>query len=147
MCLFIFKKWIDVLSILMLLFYSLWLVFLLISQGNEGNCGCLGTWISLTPLEGLLKNIALLIPLVFFFNKPAPVFKYRPILLSIIIIIAGVAIPFIVAPPIFSNANLGDPSKEYYPDYSLITQDSVLIEHLKEDKKIVASWETANTAS
>lgn len=137
-CLFIYKKWIDTLSILMLLFYSLWLVFLLVFQGNEGNCGCLGNWISLTPLEGLLKNIALLVPLVFFFNKPAPIFKYRPVLLSIIIIIAGITIPYIVAPPIFSKANFGDPSKAYYPDYGLIIQDTVIIKHLKEDKKIVA---------
>lgn len=138
MCLFIYKKWIDILSILMLLFYSLWLVFLLTFQGNEGNCGCLGNWVALTPLEGLLKNIALLIPLIFFFNKPAPVFKFRPALLSMIIIIAGIAIPYIVAPPIFSNANLGDPSKAYYPDYSLVTQDSSVIQRLRKEKKIVA---------
>jgi len=45
------------LSLWMLLVYSVYLLYIIIRFGNEGNCGCYGQEFSLTPFQGILKNI------------------------------------------------------------------------------------------
>ena len=137
-CLFIYKKWTDILAIIMLLIYSTWLITILVINGNEGNCGCMGNWIELTPLEGLMKNVLMLGLIVLFFKRPSLELKFRPMLFLLVAIIMGLTVPYIVAPPIFTEASYGDPTKSYFPQYSLITQDSLILKNLSEDKKIVA---------
>ncbi len=44
-------------SLWMLLVYTVYLGYVVIRFGNEGNCGCYGQEFSLTPLQGVLKNI------------------------------------------------------------------------------------------
>lgn len=39
---------------------SLYLIFLLIKEGNQGSCGCFGEWIYMKPLESLIKNIVMM---------------------------------------------------------------------------------------
>ena len=68
---------------ILLVFFTLYLIFILITQGNDGNCGCFGVKHSFTPLEGVIKNgltLLLLIVLAKFneyrllFNKEKAVF-------------------------------------------------------------------------
>jgi thiol-disulfide isomerase/thioredoxin len=47
------------LSLASLLMYTLYLLYVILVFGNEGNCGCFGRQLELTPLEGILKNVAL----------------------------------------------------------------------------------------
>jgi hypothetical protein len=47
-------------SFSLLTFFTFYLVFILATQGNNGNCGCFGNAIQLTPLQGILKNILML---------------------------------------------------------------------------------------
>lgn len=44
-------------SLWMLLVYTVYLVYIIVRFGNEGNCGCYGQEFSLTPLQGIFKNI------------------------------------------------------------------------------------------
>lgn len=44
-------------SLWMLFVYSLYLIYIIVRFGNEGNCGCYGQEFSLTPLQGVFKNI------------------------------------------------------------------------------------------
>ena len=43
------------LTVISLLIFCLYLIFVMINTGNNGNCGCFGNKISMTPLEALIK--------------------------------------------------------------------------------------------
>jgi hypothetical protein len=47
-------------SIGLLVFFTLYLIAIIMIQGNNGNCGCFGTYIKMTPLESIVKNLILL---------------------------------------------------------------------------------------
>lgn len=44
------------LTVASLIFFSVYLLFVILKTGNNGNCGCFGTAISMTPLQALIKN-------------------------------------------------------------------------------------------
>ena len=48
------------LAILLLSMFSAYLILLIRDYGAQGNCGCFGEWIPMTPTQSLLKNIILL---------------------------------------------------------------------------------------
>ncbi len=43
-----------------LIVFCIYLLFIIIKSGNNGNCGCFGTAITMTPLEALIKNVVML---------------------------------------------------------------------------------------
>ncbi|MDT8411146.1 MAG: redoxin domain-containing protein [Vicingaceae bacterium] len=47
----------------MLVVFSLYLIFLLFTEGNTSDCGCFGQLIALSPLSSLMKNIVLMLVL------------------------------------------------------------------------------------
>ncbi|MCD6064060.1 MAG: protein tlpB [Flavipsychrobacter sp.] len=47
-------------TIILLLALTGYLVFLLVKQGNTGNCGCFGDWIYMKPLDAIWKNLAMI---------------------------------------------------------------------------------------
>lgn len=48
-------------SQVLLLLFSVYLIYTIISKGDSGNCGCFGALIPMTPLQALLKNAALIV--------------------------------------------------------------------------------------
>ena len=48
----------------LLSFFCIYLSYKIITEGNAGNCGCFGESIQMSPLQGILKNIALIIACV-----------------------------------------------------------------------------------
>jgi len=44
-----------------LVFFSIYLLFIIIKTGNNGNCGCFGTAIVMSPLQALIKNGILIV--------------------------------------------------------------------------------------
>ena len=48
------------LGISILLLFCVYLILLILYSGNKGNCGCFGTYIVMTPLQALIKNIIML---------------------------------------------------------------------------------------
>lgn len=55
------KKTIYYLAQSMLVVFSVYLVFLLFTEGNTSDCGCFGQLIALSPLSSLIKNIVLML--------------------------------------------------------------------------------------
>jgi uncharacterized membrane protein YphA (DoxX/SURF4 family) len=55
------KKFTAKLTIASLVFFSLYLVFVIIKTGNNGNCGCFGTALVMTPFQALVKNAVMLV--------------------------------------------------------------------------------------
>lgn len=55
------KRFTLPLTIFSLIIFSVYLVLVIGSTGNNGNCGCFGTAIVMTPLQALIKNAVMLI--------------------------------------------------------------------------------------
>ena len=55
------NKWVLKTAFALLVFFSIYLVWLWITAGNNVNCGCFGDAIIMSPSASLLKNVALLI--------------------------------------------------------------------------------------
>ena len=82
----------------LLLFFTIYLMMDILYNGNEGNCGCFGTLIKMTPLESIVKNMAM-IPLVLvliFLTKRE--LNYKLYILLPFILITSFALPFILYP-------------------------------------------------
>lgn len=47
-----------------LILFTIYLIYLLISKGNSVDCGCFGSYLSLTPIESIIKNIVLIVMLL-----------------------------------------------------------------------------------
>ncbi len=47
-----------------LIFFTFYLFYQILTVGNNGNCGCFGTYLQMTPLESIFKNIAMLTLLI-----------------------------------------------------------------------------------
>jgi hypothetical protein len=54
------RKFTYYIGISVLIFFSIYLILLIFLTGNEGNCGCFGSYIQMTPLQALIKNIIML---------------------------------------------------------------------------------------
>jgi uncharacterized membrane protein YphA (DoxX/SURF4 family) len=54
------KRFTIKITIASLIVFSLYLVFVMLKTGNNGNCGCFGTALVMTPLQALIKNAVML---------------------------------------------------------------------------------------
>lgn len=56
-------------AMLLLIIFSIDMIYLIILRGPGGSCGCFGSVLTMTPIEALIKNIILLALLNFLYNK------------------------------------------------------------------------------
>ena len=61
-----------------LIFFSAYLIVIMISSGNNGNCGCFGNAIVMTPLQALIKN-AIMLVVCYFIYKYYEGFNFRKV--------------------------------------------------------------------
>jgi uncharacterized membrane protein YphA (DoxX/SURF4 family) len=82
----------------LLIGFVAYLVYDLYVHGNEGNCGCFGTFIKMTPLESLLKNV-LLLPLVFLLLlKNKKEWKFYPYVFAGLFFVLSMGAPYVLYP-------------------------------------------------
>lgn len=92
------KNWVLKLSLFTLIAFSIYLLFLWATVGNDVNCGCFGDAIWMSPTSSLLKN-AVMILITWLLLKFHPGFTQRwSRILSIIVLLAGMITPFIIFP-------------------------------------------------
>ncbi len=74
-------------------------IFLIFAQlrGDE-NCHCLGDFVELNPIESMIKNIAIMLILIFVRNQENWKFKFGKLIKPLIVIVVA-AVPFIATPP------------------------------------------------
>ena len=95
-----FTLWFE-LSVLIL--FSIYLTGLLLFKGNQGNCNCFGSFIILTPLESLLKNIFMMAVTVVLIKKYSGFqWKFGKGIIVIMFLIA-VPLSFALNPVTFST--------------------------------------------
>jgi hypothetical protein len=92
------RRWVIKCCIALLIVFSIHLLYLLISQGNDVNCGCMGSVAPMSPGVSLLKNAGLLAALLVLlkWHKPddGPVLNIATFPVALIII----AVPFFIFP-------------------------------------------------
>jgi len=128
--------------ILLLSFFSFYLLALWYMQGNEGNCGCFGSLLPMTPLQAIVKNIVMIGLVLFLIRKPVVWnFKYRPVIL-VAGFILSFSLPFILNPVTLANSETFDNETTGYElEVSIIytekKDNEAVRENLAEDKWII----------
>ncbi len=128
--------------IALLSLFSFHLLITWYMQGNEGNCGCFGTLLPMTPLQAIVKNIVIIVLIVFLIKKPAVCnFKYRAVIL-VAGFILSFSLPFILNPVTLANSETFDNETTGYElEVSIIytekKDNEAVRENLTEDKWII----------
>lgn len=81
-----------------LLFFSAYLAVQIYTFGNRGNCGCFGDFWQFTPLEGIIKNVVMLLLAAFIYVFHRGFFPQRIKIPVILAVIMALAMPFILNP-------------------------------------------------
>lgn len=85
-------------ALFMLGAFSIYLVYIIATQGNNGDCGCFGTVASMKPLPSLLKNIvAIIVVVALMYIYPAKPYKNQEWIAVSIAMVALVS-PFVMRP-------------------------------------------------
>lgn len=100
----------------LLLFFTAYLTYILITQGNDSNCGCLGSQFYITPAESIIKN-AVLIVLTILLVKYDSYNEWLPKWTIPMFIAISLATPLILNPITFSTPNLLNVKLPYTIDY------------------------------
>ncbi len=96
---FYFSKRVLQISILTLVIFTIHLVILLFTQGNQGNCMCFGNTIELTPGESIIKNLGMIAISFLLLKKHSGFnseYKYAVLVVSAII---AILVPVVLNPP------------------------------------------------
>ena len=130
-------KIIHTISIVLLSIFSIFLITQLVA-GSKENCFCFGDAISFTPLESLVKNIALIIILLIIRKLPATQFRYISIV-SLLFSVGGLVVPFIISPPDNWVQNRYAQYTEFDAEILTQTLTEPVYEgkHLNEGKKLI----------
>jgi uncharacterized membrane protein YphA (DoxX/SURF4 family) len=120
----------------LLLFFIIYLFIQIANTGNNGNCGCFGEHLKMTPLQAIIKNLIMIVAgaIVYFLHGGWQV-KFNKLFLSLICATAMV-VPFIVNPIDFSYTSNNLDEKINYPlELNLLYQpeDTVKVEIPKEE--------------
>lgn len=139
------KKFTLPFTIALLGFFIIYLGIQIITSGNNGNCGCFGEHLKMTPLEAIIKNVVMIAAcaLVYFLSEGWKI-KFNKLFLSL----AGVSvviIPFFVNPVDYAYTSNNLDEKVNYPlelDLLYHPDDTAKVEipkvDLRKGKQVVA---------
>ena len=139
------KKFTLPFTIGLLLFFIIYLLIQIATTGNNGNCGCFGEHLKMTPLQAILKNIVMIAGcIVVYFLFAGWKVKYNKLFLSLICV-SAVVVPFAFNPIDYSYTSNNLEEKINYPlELNLLYQpeDTVKVEipkiDLRKGKHVVA---------
>lgn len=128
-----------------LLFFIVYLLIQILVSGNEGNCGCFGEHLKMTPLQAILKNVVMLLLMVpVYFIQNNWQFKYNALFLSFLGV-STIAVPFVINPVDYTYSSNNLQEKVNYPlELELLYQpeDTVKVEipqvELRKGKHVLA---------
>lgn len=93
------KKIAIPLSLAVLVVFTIYLLLVIAKQGNEGNCGCFGEIIAMTPLQSVYKNVVLIALIILLAIRHREwTFPYLKLSLALALA-ACMAVPIIINPP------------------------------------------------
>lgn len=80
----------------LLVVFCIYLTGILLTKGNNGNCGCFGEYLTMTPLAAIAKNIGMLLLCGLIYAMTVPMKDRYMRFLAGALCIAGLALPFIL---------------------------------------------------
>ncbi len=114
---FFLKRIVVPATIGMLAFFTVHLLIQIYLTGNQGNCGCFGSLLPMTPLEAIIKNVLAIILLIllmrFLEQDESHHKKWIPLWLSYVLV---TSIIFVFIPIKSTEINIGDYSIEMAND-------------------------------
>jgi len=139
------KKFTLPLTIGLLTFFILYLILQIIISGNDGNCGCFGEHIKMTPFEAILKNVVMIgISVFVYFTTTGWKIKYNILILAAFLC-PSIAIPFAINPIDYSYTSNNLDEKINYPlelDLLFSPSDTTEVEipsiDIRKGKQVVA---------
>lgn len=155
-----YKRWVLKSSLALLLIFSVHLVYLLITQGNDVNCGCMGNIAPMSPGISLLKNAAMIAGLLALLRlyrtkedalpHDGPVLHIAGFALTAIII----AVPFFVFPAkkqlvmplskLYTTSRSEHPVAELRKGKHILCFMSLSCEHCRHAATIIAQMKKNN---
>jgi len=135
------KKIIIPATILMLAVFSVHLIIEILTGGNQGNCGCFGALLPMTPLQALIKNLLSigLLTIVLYKCSNELVEKNNILITTNITTLCILALFMLI--PIQKKTTVS-PSPIVYPEETTIVKDSI---EDSIDKKIIVPIEVIKT--
>lgn len=139
------RKFTLPLTLALLLFFVIYLLVIIVLNGNSGNCGCFGEKTHMTPLQGILKNIIMMLTgfLIYLLSEGWKS-RYNALILSLVAVSATIT-PFILNPVDYTYTSNNLDEKVNYPLeldllYHPADTSKVEIPHidLRKDKQVVA---------
>jgi hypothetical protein len=85
------------LTIATLVVFTIYLLIMIIKEGNNGNCGCFGNEIAMTPLQAIIKNVIML-AVCFFIYKFHEGFSFGKLSLwtSVVFLLTALVMPHVL---------------------------------------------------
>ncbi|RYD78848.1 MAG: hypothetical protein EOP53_10540 [Sphingobacteriales bacterium] len=109
-----------------LIVFNIYLLLEIFMFGNKGNCGCFGEFLYLSPLEGILKNIVLLMVCLFIYAYHNGLYFRWIKIVSGVLILASLVTPFILNPIDFDTSSQHYSGKlNYKLDLDILYNDAV----------------------
>ncbi|MCS6824385.1 MAG: DoxX family membrane protein [Cytophagaceae bacterium] len=96
-----FTRTVLLLTIALLMLFSIYLLWAMYAHGDQGNCGCFGTFLEMTPMESLYKNSAMLLVAVFLYKMNKPFYWKYARITTCIIAMSSISFSYIINPPDF----------------------------------------------
>ena len=139
------KKFTLPFTVVLLGFFIIYLCIQIFTSGNNGNCGCFGEHLKMTPLQAIVKNLVMIAACaVVYFLSGGWKIRFNKLFLSL----AGVSvviIPFVVNPVDYTYTSNNLDEKVNYPlELELLyhPDDTAKVEipkvDLRKDKHVVA---------
>ena len=128
------KKIIIPATILMLAVFSVHLIIEILTGGNQGNCGCFGALLPMTPLQALIKNllsIGLLTLVLYKFSNE--LVEKNNILITTNITTLCILALFMLIP--IQKKTTVSPSPTGYTEDSTIVKDSIIVKPITDSTK------------
>ena len=128
------KKIIIPATILMLAVFSVHLIIEILTGGNQGNCGCFGALLPMTPLQALIKNllsIGLLTLVLYKFSNE--LVEKNNILITTNITTLCILALFMLIP--IQKKTTVSPSPSGYTEDTTIVKDSIIVKPITESTK------------
>jgi thiol-disulfide isomerase/thioredoxin len=128
------KKFIIPATILMLAVFSVHLIIEILTGGNQGNCGCFGALLPMTPLQALIKNllsIGLLTLVLYKFSNE--LVEKNNILITTNITTLCILALFMLIP--IQKKTTVSPSPTGYTEDTTIVKDSIIVKQITDSPK------------
>jgi thiol-disulfide isomerase/thioredoxin len=109
------KKFTLPLTIGLLAFFCVYLILQIMISGNNGNCGCFGEHLKMTPLEAIIKNVVMIaLSMLIYFKWEGWKVRYNKLFYSFFGL-SAVMLPFLLNPVDYTYSSNNLDEKVNYP--------------------------------